>query len=62
MFRVSELKSIYDVMTTEKDMDKKNAIFLNKVLPKFPSVFHEWFLTTFLSPTKWLVVSLYPTS
>jgi len=53
MCRVSELKSIYDIMTAEKNMDKKNAIFLNKVLPKFPSVFHEWFLTTFLSPTKW---------
>ncbi|KAJ3317785.1 serine/threonine-protein kinase M1 [Boothiomyces sp. JEL0866] len=32
----------------------KAEIFTKHVLPKFPPVFHEWFLSNFPEPTKWL--------
>ncbi|KAJ3270791.1 serine/threonine-protein kinase M1 [Terramyces sp. JEL0728] len=32
----------------------KAELFTNHVLPKFPPVFQEWFLSNFAEPTKWL--------
>ncbi|KAJ3311720.1 serine/threonine-protein kinase M1 [Boothiomyces sp. JEL0838] len=32
----------------------KAEIFTQHVLPKFPPVFHEWFLSNFSEPTKWV--------
>uniref|UniRef100_H2XN24 Serine/threonine-protein kinase ATR n=1 Tax=Ciona intestinalis TaxID=7719 RepID=H2XN24_CIOIN len=32
---------------------KKLDIFRNKLLPRHPPVFHEWFLSTFTNPSSW---------
>ncbi|KAI9610104.1 hypothetical protein H4Q26_007102 [Puccinia striiformis f. sp. tritici PST-130] len=36
------------------DWDKVKEIFENEILPKFPSVFQQWFLNNFPDPTSWL--------
>ncbi|KAI9332338.1 hypothetical protein BDR26DRAFT_645605 [Obelidium mucronatum] len=45
-------------------LERKNSgltseeIFIQQVLPRFPPVFHEWFLETFPEPTKWFASRL----
>ncbi|KAI9105925.1 hypothetical protein DFS34DRAFT_36356 [Phlyctochytrium arcticum] len=52
-------KNIYCTpMEVKQMMDRKQPgpeeIFTQMILPKFPPVFHEWFLETFTEPTRWL--------
>ncbi|XP_066914478.1 serine/threonine-protein kinase ATR-like isoform X3 [Clytia hemisphaerica] len=57
-YRVHDLKQIYDHMTREPQKARKCEIFVKRVLPKYPPIFHEWFLSTFFSPTKWYMARL----
>ncbi|KAL8834033.1 MAG: hypothetical protein Q9170_003964 [Blastenia crenularia] len=37
---------------------RKTGIFVNRVLPKFPPVFHEWFVDMFPEPGAWFAARL----
>ncbi|XP_022800792.1 serine/threonine-protein kinase ATR-like [Stylophora pistillata] len=54
--RGGELKKLMD-RAGSKPEDKKR-VFLNEILPRHPSVFHEWFLKTFPNPTSWYMSRL----
>ena len=43
---------MYEAVRTAS-IKTKVDIFVKRVLPKYPPVFHEWFLTNFSNPTKW---------
>ncbi|KAH7931163.1 hypothetical protein BV22DRAFT_1052917 [Leucogyrophana mollusca] len=49
-----------DVFKKIKETDDKKAaqLFVTKVLPVFPPVFHEWFIETFPEPSAWLASRL----
>ncbi|KIJ69878.1 hypothetical protein HYDPIDRAFT_79167 [Hydnomerulius pinastri MD-312] len=49
-----------DVFRRIKDASDKDAaeLFVSKVLPVFPPVFHEWFVETFPEPSAWLASRL----
>lgn len=49
-----------DTFRKIKDAQDKEAaeLFVTKVLPSFPPVFHEWFVETFPEPTAWLASRL----
>ncbi|KIK96405.1 hypothetical protein PAXRUDRAFT_310274 [Paxillus rubicundulus Ve08.2h10] len=49
-----------DVFRRIKDASDKEAaeLFIAKVLPVFPPVFHEWFVETFPEPSAWLASRL----
>ncbi|KAG2155117.1 uncharacterized protein EDB93DRAFT_1266510 [Suillus bovinus] len=49
-----------DVTRHIKDGTDKEAadLFVNKILPEFPPVFHEWFVETFPEPSVWLASRL----
>ncbi|KAI5993676.1 hypothetical protein EDD15DRAFT_2388093 [Pisolithus albus] len=49
-----------DIFRKIKDAQDKDAaeLFVTKVLPIFPPVFHEWFVETFPEPTAWLASRL----
>ncbi|KAH7887463.1 hypothetical protein F5I97DRAFT_2009110, partial [Phlebopus sp. FC_14] len=49
-----------DAFKRIKDASDKDAaeLFLAKVLPVFPPVFHEWFVETFPEPSAWLASRL----
>ncbi|KAJ3131138.1 hypothetical protein HK100_006742 [Physocladia obscura] len=42
----------------ESKKASQTEIFVKQVLPKFPPVFHEWFLETFPEPSKWFASRL----
>lgn len=50
----SEVKTNMDEARTSPDPRTTEKIFQERVLAKFPPVFHEWFLATFPDPTAWL--------
>ena len=50
----SEVKTHMDEARMSSDPRTTERIFQDKVLAKFPPVFHEWFLATFPDPTAWL--------
>lgn len=50
--KITELKEMYEAVRTAS-IKTKVDIFVKRVLPKYPPVFHEWFLTNFSNPTKW---------
>ncbi len=50
----SDVKTHMDDARTSPDPRTTEKIFHEKVLAKFPPVFHEWFLATFPDPTAWL--------
>ncbi len=50
----SEVKTHMDEARISPDARTTEKIFQDKVLAKFPPVFHEWFLATFPDPTAWL--------
>ncbi|KAJ3412040.1 serine/threonine-protein kinase M1 [Chytridiales sp. JEL 0842] len=52
-FSPQDVKALLDRKTRPVD-----EIFTTMVLPKFPPVFHEWFLETFPEPTKWFASRL----
>lgn len=52
-----EMSEWFKQIKTLKDQDAGN-IFVGKVLPVFPPVFHEWFIETFPEPTAWLTSRL----
>ncbi|KAI9005259.1 hypothetical protein BC832DRAFT_531539 [Gaertneriomyces semiglobifer] len=37
----------------DKKVRSITDVFIKEIKPRFPPVFHEWFLDTFLEPTKW---------
>ncbi|KAI6024462.1 hypothetical protein EDC04DRAFT_2869391 [Pisolithus marmoratus] len=49
-----------DTFRKIKDAQDKDAadLFVTKVLPVYPPVFHEWFVETFPEPTAWLASRL----
>ncbi|GAO52708.1 hypothetical protein G7K_6779-t1 [Saitoella complicata NRRL Y-17804] len=47
----TEIRSILDQACAS---NMPGEIFNTKLLPKFPPVFHEWFIETFSEPTDWL--------
>ncbi|KAG6891315.1 hypothetical protein C0992_009196 [Termitomyces sp. T32_za158] len=49
----SEMGDLFNRIKTAKDKDAGD-IYLQKVLPMFPPVFHDWFIETFPEPTAWL--------
>ncbi|KAG2369791.1 hypothetical protein BDR07DRAFT_1447599 [Suillus spraguei] len=53
-------KELNDVTRRIKDGSDKDAaeLFVTKILPEFPPVFHEWFVETFPEPSVWLVSRL----
>ncbi|KAG5518296.1 hypothetical protein PMAC_003092 [Pneumocystis sp. 'macacae'] len=51
----SEVRSILDMASSSSN---PGIIFTEKLLPKFPAVFHEWFVETFPSPITWRVSRL----
>jgi len=55
--KISELKQLYDTMRTAS-LSTKVDVFTNRVIPKYPAVFHEWFLTNFSNPKKWYTARL----
>ncbi|KAG5438013.1 hypothetical protein PCANB_000360 [Pneumocystis canis] len=46
----SEVRSMLDMASSSSN---PGLIFTEKLLPKFPAVFHEWFVETFSSPITW---------
>lgn len=52
----SDLKALFP-QQSEK-LDVKLQLFENKLLPKYPPVFGEWFLKTFPDPTSWYLSRL----
>ncbi|SPO22580.1 related to serine-protein kinase atr [Ustilago trichophora] len=50
----SDVKTNMDEARLSVDPRTTEKIFQDKVLAKFPPVFHEWFLATFPDPTAWL--------
>ncbi|EFP86122.1 serine/threonine-protein kinase M1 [Puccinia graminis f. sp. tritici] len=51
----NELKLLSEKIRKYRDeWDKVKDIFEKEILPKFPSVFHQWFLNNFPDPTSWL--------
>lgn len=36
------------------DFNDQREIFEQKILPKFPPMFYQWFLNMFPDPTRWL--------
>eukprot|EP00043_Microstomoeca_roanoka_P020156 m.239200 g.239200 ORF g.239200 m.239200 type:complete len:1001 (-) comp17118_c1_seq9:1951-4953(-) len=59
--RVSEIRAICNprtyATTNGKTLSQKE-IFLQKVLPRFPPVFSEWFFTNFPEPSRWYAARL----
>ncbi|KAI6100243.1 hypothetical protein F5141DRAFT_1009738 [Pisolithus sp. B1] len=53
----SELNDIFRKIKDAQDKDAAE-LFVTKVLPLFPPVFHEWFVETFPEPTAWLASRL----
>ncbi|KAG1768696.1 hypothetical protein EDD22DRAFT_1041450 [Suillus occidentalis] len=53
-------KELNDVTRRIKDGSDKDAaeLFVTKILPEFPPVFHEWFVETFPEPSVWLASRL----
>jgi serine/threonine-protein kinase ATR len=57
VFQSDELKKVYDGIKNQQrgsDPVACGKVFSEQVLPKFPPVFHEWFLDNFPEPTAWL--------
>jgi len=52
-----ELKRLYNIMNSS-DIKSRIELFKNKILPRYPPVFQEWFLRTFPSPSKWYMARL----
>lgn len=57
--------AVKEIMSSPKNKDAHHSknkesipnlvdIFRDQVLPKFPPIFHEWFLETFPEPSRWL--------
>ncbi|XP_076813089.1 serine/threonine-protein kinase ATR-like isoform X2 [Clavelina lepadiformis] len=40
-------------LPVSETLKKKLDVFRNKLLPRHPAVFHEWFLSTFTDPSSW---------
>lgn len=57
LVRGSEIKSIISTRGPNKGLTQKE-IFVQKLLPKFPPVFAEWFVNNFPDPTTWYVSRL----
>lgn len=55
--KIQELKQLYEPMKSS-NLRTKVDIFVNRILPKYPPVFNEWFLNSFSSPTKWYMARL----
>ncbi|KAG0703892.1 hypothetical protein DFH29DRAFT_981716 [Suillus ampliporus] len=53
-------KELGDVTKRIKEGSDKDAaeLFVTKILPEFPPVFHEWFVETFPEPSVWLASRL----
>ncbi|KAG2060248.1 hypothetical protein BDR06DRAFT_872755 [Suillus hirtellus] len=53
-------KELNDVTRHIKDGTDKEAaeLFVTKILPEFPPIFHEWFVETFPEPSVWLASRL----
>ncbi|KAG1752448.1 uncharacterized protein EDB91DRAFT_1243215 [Suillus paluster] len=53
-------KELIDVTKRIKEGSDKDAaeLFVTKLLPQFPPVFHEWFVETFPEPSVWLASRL----
>ncbi|KNZ76453.1 Serine/threonine-protein kinase atr [Termitomyces sp. J132] len=49
----SEMSDLFNRIKVAKDKDAAD-IYLRKILPMFPPVFHDWFIETFPEPTAWL--------
>lgn len=54
--RGAEVKKLID--RAGNKLEDKVRVFLNEILPRHPSVFHEWFLKTFPNPTSWYMSRL----
>jgi len=54
--RGTEVKKLLDRAGSK--LEEKKRVFLNEILPRHPSVFHEWFLKTFPNPTSWYMSRL----
>ncbi|XP_070572431.1 serine/threonine-protein kinase ATR-like isoform X2 [Ptychodera flava] len=52
----TELKSM--TVSLGASIEVKLNVFKNKLLPRFPPVFQEWFLRTFPDPTSWYMARL----
>nr|XP_009857757.1 serine/threonine-protein kinase atr isoform X1 [Ciona intestinalis] len=50
---VSNRELLACVLPKSAEISKKLDIFRNKLLPRHPPVFHEWFLSTFTNPSSW---------
>lgn len=49
-----QIKEEFEAMQqTDKDDREKGRVFRETILPRFPSVFHKWFLLSFPDPTSW---------
>lgn len=55
LINYSEVRSLLDMASSSSN---PGLIFTEKLLPKFPAVFHEWFVETFPSPITWRVSRL----
>ncbi|TPX68250.1 hypothetical protein SpCBS45565_g03305 [Spizellomyces sp. 'palustris'] len=63
MVTAYKTKNIYcPPMEVKQLMERKQPspeeIFVKMIKPKFPAIFHEWFLETFPEPTQWLASRL----
>ncbi|XP_047134569.1 serine/threonine-protein kinase atr isoform X1 [Hydra vulgaris] len=56
--KVHELKQLYEPLTKSTCLKTKIDIFTNQILPRYPPVFHEWFISNFTNPTKWYAARL----
>ncbi|KAJ3075069.1 serine/threonine-protein kinase M1 [Podochytrium sp. JEL0797] len=54
-FPPQEVKDLLDPKPNGPD---PAVVFTQQVIPRFPPVFHEWFLETFPEPTKWFASRL----
>ncbi|KAI0032945.1 hypothetical protein K488DRAFT_78188 [Vararia minispora EC-137] len=53
----ADLGEVFNHIKASSDKDGGKT-FLQKVLPQFPPVFHEWFIETFPEPSVWLASRL----
>jgi len=59
LVKVPELKKMYEPITGKHiAVEVKKEHFAKNILPQFPAVFHQWYLMTFPTPTKWYMARL----
>ncbi|KAI0322491.1 hypothetical protein OF83DRAFT_1093546 [Amylostereum chailletii] len=54
----AEMNTVFDTIKASKDRFECGRLFVERILPIYTPVFHEWFIETFPEPSAWLASRL----